>query len=443
MTHFYPGLAERVARQAEELPELYGDFDFSMTPERFTTDLHVRSALPSRLGDRSRYLNDPRLMELVRTATFLADVPADRVAALSADYPVSKLIDLVRRVCREGAENVPEAPSEIGELIELMQQKPDWIDFDLIEDGAAYSRLYAALVSPFMTRGAFLATFTNSYAALPMTLTGALSGPRAARRVNETTAYFAVTTLPGGLERFSPGFEATVMVRLMHSMVRYNALQRTGRSANSRKRNWDTAVYGLPVPQIDQFPAGMIGPYQKSEKAVRAGRELPYDERAMVEFHRYRGHMLGLPEELLPGSAQEIVDLFNARAATLRYGFDDSCRTLVTSTMTAYLRPNETPYDKVSDAVEKSYSKLAFAAAFCEGNLKQAADMGVKLSLTDVARAAATAPFLTSRFAAVRIAGRLPVLRDVADQYVTDLVRRRLDDYGIPEYTTDSREYTL
>nr|WP_279107155.1 hypothetical protein [Gordonia paraffinivorans] len=58
--------------------------------------------------------------------------------------------------------------------------------------------------------------------------------------------------------------------------------------------------------------------------------------------------------------------------------------------------------------------------------------MGVHLSPLDLARAAATAPFLTSRFAAVRIAGKLPVLDGFADRYVTDLVRRRLDDYGIP-----------
>ncbi|MDS1114955.1 hypothetical protein RD149_14390 [Gordonia westfalica] len=48
---------------------------------------------------------------------------------------------------------------------------------------------------------------------------------------------------------------------------------------------------------------------------------------------------------------------------------------------------------------------------------------------------------MTSRFAAVRIAGKLPVLQELADQYVTDLVKRRLDDYGIPAYTTDSREF--
>lgn len=104
---YYPELAERVTRQADDPPELYGDFDFTTTPERFTTDPDVRSALPRRLGDRNKYLDDPRLMELVHTSTFLADVPADRVAALAGRYPVSELVTLVRRVCREGARMCP------------------------------------------------------------------------------------------------------------------------------------------------------------------------------------------------------------------------------------------------------------------------------------------------------------------------------------------------
>jgi len=104
----------------------------------------------------------------------------------------------------------------------------------------------AALLAPFSTRGAFVATFTNTYAALPMALTGALSGKRAARRVNETASFFAVTTLPGALDRYGPGFEAAAMVRLMHSMVRYNALKKSDK--------WDTAIYGMPVPQVDRCP---------------------------------------------------------------------------------------------------------------------------------------------------------------------------------------------
>jgi hypothetical protein len=438
MATYYPKLAARALRQADDLPEMYGNLDFTATPERFTTDPAAKSALPPRRGNRAAYLDDARLVELMRTALYLGDVPADRVAALSRDLSVTELIGLIRRACREGIENVPEAPPELAGLLAVMEEKPDWIDHDLIERGAARSRLITGLIAPFVTRGAFIATFTNSYAALPMTLTGALSGRRAAYRVNETTAFFTVTTLPGALVRFGPGFEAAVMVRVMHSMVRYNALTRgSGRSG----RAWDAAVYGLPIPQLDQLPAGMIGPYLVSRGALRAGRGFTDDERAMIEFYRYRCFLLGLPEELLPADPQDIVDMFHVRGAPLRDGFDDSCRSLVTSTMDAYLRPTDRLFDRMADSVEKSYSKAAFCGAFCDFNPRTAKRMGVNIGIGDLARIAATGPFIGGRLVTVAAAGRLPALQKVSSRYLTRQVRHRLDVYGIPEYTTDHRHY--
>ena len=200
---------------------------------------------------------------------------------------------MLKTACREGIEAVPDAPPELVSFIAAMEATPEWIDFDLVREGARQERIPAALLAPFITRGAFIATFTNSYAALPMALTGALSGKRAARRVNETASFFAVTTLPGALDRYGPGFEAAAMVRLMHSMVRYNALKKSDK--------WDVAIYGMPVPQVDQMPAGMIGQYLLARKARQQGRtEFTAEERAVVEFARYRCFLLGLPEELLP-----------------------------------------------------------------------------------------------------------------------------------------------
>ena len=114
MATYYPKLAARVLRQADDLPEMYGNLDFTATPERFTTDPAAKSALPPRRGNRAAYLDDARLVELMRTALYLGDVPADRVAALSRDLSVTELIGLIRRACREGIENVPEAPPELA-----------------------------------------------------------------------------------------------------------------------------------------------------------------------------------------------------------------------------------------------------------------------------------------------------------------------------------------
>jgi len=112
------------------------------------------------------------------------------------------LIAMVRQACREGVESVPDPPPELTAFISAMEAVPDWIDMSMIAEGAREARIAGSFCG---TRGAFIATFTNTYAALPMALTGALSGKRATRRVNETANFFTVTTLPGALDRYGPG----------------------------------------------------------------------------------------------------------------------------------------------------------------------------------------------------------------------------------------------
>ena len=436
-THLhYPELARRVQRQRDEQPLLYGDIDFAAKPYRLATGPDDASSLPRALGDRSEILADERVVELISTATMLGDVGADPYASLMADHSFKGLIDMLRQACREGIDAVPAAPPELASFIAAMEATPAWLDMDLVSEGARQSRIPAAFLAPFVTRGAFVATFMNSYAALPMALTGALGGRRAARRVNETSSFFAVTALPGALDRHGAGFEAAAMVRLMHSMVRFNALRRS--------EQWDVGVYGIPVPQVDQMPAGLLNIYLLAAKVRRDGRSQFSDrERAVVEFGRYRCFLLGLPEELLPTAPDELVHVMHARAALLRDGFDDAtCGELVRATMGAYLRADDTPFDRAAETVEKSYSKAFFIRAFAGGDRKVAADMGVPFGVGDVVRIGVTAPFVIGRFVAVTAASRIPGLRNITDSYAVRLLKRRLVTYGKPEFTTDSAAYT-
>ena len=436
---YYPELARRVRSQRDLQPDLYGDFDFDQRPDRLATEPDVDSALPAWVADRAPILEDDRVTELIGTATLLGDVVADPYAALMTTHSVTQLIDMLKAACREGIEAVPDAPPELASFIAAMEATPEWIDFDLVREGARQERIPAALLAPFITRGAFIATFTNTYAALPMALTGALSGKRAARRVNETASFFAVTTLPGALNRYGLGFEAAAMVRLMHSMVRYNALKKS----DKWDVKWDKAVYGMPVPQVDQMPAGMIGQYLLARKVRQQGRtEFTAEERAAVEFARYRCFLLGLPEELLPAEPADIIHILHARSALLRHGFDDICRELVQGTMAAYLRPDTTLFDRCAEAVEKSFSKLTFVRTFCGGDREIAEAMGVSLGTTDLVRVALTVPFIIGRFTAVTHASRIPLLRDVTDAYVIGLLKLRLATYGKPEFTSDAKHYT-
>ncbi|MEB3032411.1 oxygenase MpaB family protein [[Mycobacterium] nativiensis] len=436
MPTYYPELHQRVRRQAELLPGLYGDLDFDSQPYRTTTNPDDVSALRSKASTRAKLLADEDAVELISTATWLGDVVSDSYAALMGQYSVSGLIGMLKTACRKGIDAVDDAPPELAAFIADMEATPDWLDMDLVRKGARDSQVPMALLAPFVVRGAFIATFLNTYAALPMALTGALSGKRSARRVNETTSFFTITTMPGALDRHGPGFEAAAMVRLMHSMVRFNALKRSPK--------WDIGVYGLPIPQVDQMPAGMINLFVMAMDARRQGRtEFSPSERAQVEFTRYRCVLLGLPEELLPTTPAGVIRVFSARAALLRDDFDDAtCGEMVRSTMSAYLRQENTLPERIADAVEKSYSKLFFVRMFSGGRRDVAAKMGVTIGAGDYARVALTAPFVYGRLMVVQRAARTPGLRRITNAYTLRLLKRRLAAYGTAEYTSDIADYT-
>lgn len=429
-------LKERVRMQRDELPGMYGDIDFDFVPERLALGPDDETEMPPKVRiTREELLADTELIDVIATATMLGDVVCDSYVALVPELGMQRLIEMLRVACREGIEAVADAPPELVAFIDAMETVPDWIDLDMVERGAQAERVSAALAAPYGIRGAFLATFLNEYAALPMAITGSLSGKRAARRVNETASFFATTVLPGGMRRDGPGFEAAAMVRLMHSMVRYNALKRTGR--------WDQAKYGIPIPQVDQMPAGLISSFLLAAEAVRAGRdEFTRDERCQIEMARYRCYLLGLPEELLPTDPHGMMRIFLARAATLRKGFDDAtCGELVRATMSAYLRPDRSLPNQIAESFERSFSTAFFIKVFLQGDTRRAAEMGVTMDTLDKLRVAAAAPLIFGRLKAVQALDRIPPLRPITDAAVTWTLKQRLRSYGHPEFRTDVRTY--
>src|SRR3954470_15454095 len=435
-TLHYPELSKRVRSQRKALPALYGDVDFSARPYRLALDPGDESSLPKWVADRGELLADERAVELMSTATMLGDVVADAYAALMEQRSFKSLIDMLQLACREGIDAVADAPPELERFIAAMERRPEWLDVDLVDEGARHERIPQALLAPYVIRGAFTATFLNTYAALPMALTGALGGRRAARRVNETASFFAVTTMPGALERHGRGFEAAAMVRLMHSMVRYNALKKSGR--------WDLDVYGIPIPQVDQMPAGLISVYLLARQVESGGRsDFNARERAIVEFARYRCFLLGLPEELLPTTPDQIIHVMHARAATLRDDFDDeTCGELVRATMSAYLKPTRSLPDRLADAVEKSYSKFFFNRTFANGDGKSSAGLGVTMGLEDHALVALFAPLVFVSFCVANTASVVPIVGALTDRVIIEVLKQRLASYGKPEFTTDASKYT-
>ncbi|OYX91030.1 MAG: hypothetical protein B7Y78_12975, partial [Caulobacter sp. 35-67-4] len=389
MTSTIEQVRARVADQKTRQPELYGGIDFSATPERFTDD-PANSVAPASVAGAAP---TPQHIALVRAYTLLGDRVADAYAGLMPQHGFRGLIAMLTKACDEGLEAVPDAPPELIAFIRDMEHVPDWLDMDLVRQGARLDRNAMANLSPFAIRGAFVATFMNKYAALPMALTGTLGAETAARRVNETASFFTTTLLPGALERHGPGFKAAAMVRLMHSMVRFNALRRPGA--------WDAKVYGVPIPQVDQMPAGLIPIFLLSYKLLRQGRTtFTPAERARVELARYRCYLLGLPEDLLADTPVGIVQTMSARNQTLRRGFDDdTCGVLVRATLAAYLPPDRSWRNRLFDTVERGFAKVFFVRHFMGGDPAAAGRMGVKITAGDRALFLLVAVIVTSRMA--------------------------------------------
>ena len=429
-------LKAKVASQKTALPALYGDVDFSIKPERFADELVLADQPKGKLDHmRAEVLADAEKVERMRAYTMLGDTVADAYAALMPSYGFRGLTAMLTQACDHGVEAVPEAPPELVNFIRAMEATPDWVDMKLVEEGARQSREDAANYSPFVIRGAFIATFMNKYSALPMALTGTLSNETAGKRVKDTASFFITSTLPGALERFGPGFKSAAMVRLMHAMVRFNALKRSNM--------WDVKTFGIPIPQVDQMPAGLIGVFLLAFKITGKGRfEYTEVERARVELARYRCFLLGLPEELAPATPREMVDAMVRYDQTLRKGFDDArCGELTRATLAAYLPSDQKLGSRIFDRIERRFSKIFFLQAFLGGDMAKAEAMGVKITAVDWATFVACSVFIGIRKGLYAIACRLPGLAKVADRMLVRKLERMLESYGHPAHTSDAAAY--
>jgi len=429
--------ADSVVEQKLTIPAIYGGVDFSILPERYVSDVDIGKLKPSRYKRYAeRAMADPVLIEKIRNYTMTGDRVADAYASLIPEYGFRTLVTLLDEACDNGIEAVPDAPQELVAFIRAMEATPDWVDMDLVEKGAQQERIPLATISPVVIRGAFIATFMNKYTALPMTMTGTLSDEKSARRVFETASFFTATAMPGALCRYGSGFKAAAKVRLMHSMVRYN-IMRTGK--------WDVATYGIPIPQVDQMPAGLIGVFLLAFKLLARGRtSFTPAERARVEMSRYRCFLLGLPQDLLGETPQEIVDLMIARTLSLREEFDyETCGVLIRGTMEAKLFNDPSLRGRLHQWMERGFAKYFLIQNFCEGKVERAEKMGVSYRLEDkLATAVAILVLLTSsNFHKLGMA--IPGVRTLVDTRLINKLAALLESYGHADFITDAKQYKM
>jgi hypothetical protein len=424
-----------VANQAAQIPSMYGRVDFSITPERFTVAPGDETEIaPDYAARRPELLANEERVALIKAYTMHGDPVADAYAALIPQYGFQRLTAMLQAACDHGMDSVPAAPPELAAFIGAMEQFPGWLDATLIEQGARIERNAYAHRAPFIIRGGLIATFMNKYAALPMVLTGAMSKGSAAHRVNETAIFFTQTVMPDVLDRHGAAFKAAAMVRLMHSMVRFNILHRGDR--------WDVKIDGIPIPQVDQMPAGLMSIFVIARKALRQGRTaFTPAERARAELARYRCFLLGLPKDLLADTPQSIVDILLTRHATLRKAFDDNCATLVQAMLTADLTSDHSLPGRLHTWLERGFAKVYFVTKLMRGGKSAAAKAGIQVGLADTIAAAAAGILIAATTAAYAIAARIPPISDAADRSLVRKLTRQIAGYGHVAHTANAATY--
>lgn len=425
-------LVQKTAAQAADIPAMYGLVDFSMTPERFADGPADETELASE--QRRKLLENEEQVALVRTYTMHGDPVADAYAALIPQYGFRRLVAMLADACDRGLESLPPAPPELIRFIRAMEGFPEWLDAKLVEQGARLERNAYAHRAPFAIRGGIIGTFMNKYSALPMVLTGALSSETAAHRVNETATFFTSMVMPDALERYGVAFKSAAMVRLMHSMVRFNLLTRGNR--------WDVKTYGIPIPQIDQMPAGLLSIPALAQRVLRHGRAtFTPAERARVELARYRCFLLGLPQELLPETPQSIAGLVSTRQATLRKGFDETCSALVRATMAADLTTDRSFAGRIHAWLERGFARVHFVPNFLRRGRDAAETAPVHVGAGHYLAAGAAAVLIAVRMTAYAIAARMPMVGRWADRSLIRKLARQMAQYGHAEFTTNADAY--
>jgi hypothetical protein len=131
-------------------------------------------------------------------------------------------------------------------------------------------------------------------------------------RLAETGMWAGQATMPGGLLRGAPGYQATVQVRLLHARIRSSAL----------KHGWDTAEWGVPIGQVDVARTWLDFTLTPFRALAALGIELTEAEQnSHYKYWHYIAYLLGLEDTFYRDvtdhdSARELGHLFDLTIGT-------------------------------------------------------------------------------------------------------------------------------
>ncbi len=196
-----------------------------------------------------------------------------------------------------------DTPEPLRRFLAEVTAVPAWVDWDLVEAGAAVQRRLGQNAGDVLLQLSLVGGYRFGGPADLLAATGALSGGTL-RRLAETQEWTVGLYEPGTLRPFGPGWQSAVHVRAMHALVgaSFTSSPRAKSlgAASSGTGRWDTARWGLPINQADQ--AATLGLF---DGALIIGcrtlgvRIPPSDSRAVMHLWKWVGHLMGVHPDFL------------------------------------------------------------------------------------------------------------------------------------------------
>ena len=196
-----------------------------------------------------------------------------------------------------------ERPSALQQFVGEVTRVPNWVDWDLVERGAAVQRRLGQNAGDVLLQLSLVGGYRFGGPTDLLAATGALTGGTL-RRLAETQEWTAGLSEPGALRPYGPAWRATVQVRAMHSLVSASFCDPPSTSPPDtdlpQASRWDTARWGLPINQADQ--AATLGLFDGT--LILGCRALgvripPSDSRALMHLWRWVGHLMGVHPDFL------------------------------------------------------------------------------------------------------------------------------------------------
>lgn len=275
----------------EDVPALRPEFP---TRYRAAEKRGARLGRPLRIAARMRHVDEDLLERLGRGFWDIDELGEGLAKAmrLPANDPDKVTMSHIRQALADGVDAVVDAPPALRAFFEQVEAVPDWVDWDLVEQGARCFRRLGQNSLDVLLQLSLIGGYRFGGPTDLLVATGGLTGNASMRRLGETQKWGVAISQPGGMRRGAEGYAATVHVRLMHALVN-----------ESFESSWDVERWGMPINQSDQAATlGLFNGVLLLGSRALGARVSRDDSRAYMHLWKYIGWLMGVDDQWLVGT---------------------------------------------------------------------------------------------------------------------------------------------